>query len=586
MLYFLKFLKPFYWQIFLIFVLTFLQAYTSLQAPKIIAEAINDGILKSDFNAILFNTLRLAFFTISSFALFILGDYILTRIVPKIFANIQMDIISKVLTFSKSDLNHFGVSSLITRSISDAKRIRVFLDELFSRYLFAIIAVVWIIVEVVQLAPEMSWIVIVAATAASIFSPILAFIVIPLIKQYYKFMDKFTGVLRQNIAGVRVIRAFDGEKTERRRFDSINNNIVKKTLQIDYVLAAEGPFIGFTYDVIAALCIFVGISMLKIDINYLGVLTAFLGYVIRIIGHFLTISYSIALFSRTSIAAKRIKEVLTRKNNVKWLAHTFGAPDQLSEIKFNKVNFRFHDAEEDLLRDISFTAKPGETTAFIGPTGCGKTTLAELMLRMHDVTSGEITIGGINIKNYSKADLMRRIGYVPQKSMLFSGTIAENIKFSTNNASDEEMRQAAEIAMVADHINSLPEKYGSQISQAGKNLSGGQKQRISIARALVKKPEILIFDDAFSALDMHTDAKLREALKPISRDIVNIIIAQRINTIKDAEQIIVLDKGKIVGRGRHYELLRNCKVYRDIAKSQYHADEIEKELQIAEEWHA
>lgn len=586
MFYFLKFLKPFRWQIFLIFALTFLQVYTSLQAPKIIADAINNGILRSDFNAILFNALKLTTFTVSSFVLSVINNYVLTRIVPRIFANIQLEIIAKVLTFSKTDLNHFTTSSLITRSISDTKKIRTFLDEVFSRYLFAVIAVAWIIIETVQLAPEMSWIIIIAAVAASVLSPILAFVVMPLIRQYYKLMDKFTGVLRQNIAGVRVVRAFGGEKAERSRFDSINKSIVKKSLQIDYALAAEGPFVSFTYDAIAALCVFVGISMLKVDVNYLGVLTAFLGYVIRIIGHFLTISYSIALFSRTSIAAKRIKEVLTRKNNVKWLAHTFGAPDQLSEIKFNKVNFRFHDAEEDLLRDISFTAKPGETTAFIGPTGCGKTTLAELMLRMHDVTSGEITIGGINIKNYSKADLMRRIGYVPQKSMLFSGTIAENIKFSTNNASDEEMHQAAEVAMVADHIESLPEKYNSQVSQTGKNLSGGQKQRISIARALVKKPEILIFDDAFSALDMHTDAKLREALKPISRDIVNIIIAQRINTIKDAEQIIVLDKGKIVGRGRHYELLRNCKVYRDIAKSQYHADEIEKELQIAEEWHA
>ena len=343
-------------------------------------------------------------------------------------------------------------------------------------------------------------------------------------------------------------------------------------------MSFQDPLIGIVFDGVTLLTVWLGISHLSTDISYLGNMLAFVQYASHVMMSFLILTMLFVILPRANVSAGRINEVMTSKNKITWKEKTEGTPNVSPSVEFKNVTFAYAGAEQNVLSNISFKANAGETTAFIGSTGSGKSTLISLVPRFFDPTSGEILINGIDVKNYEKNDLMKRIGYVPQRGILFSGDVKENISFGNLNATETEIKSAAKISQSSEFIEKLEKKYDSHIAQGGSNVSGGQKQRLSIARAIAKKPEIYIFDDSFSALDMKTDKKLREALKPETKDSVVLIVAQRINTIKDADQIVVLDEGKIVGMGTHRSLLKNCEVYREIVKSQFSEKEFKKEL--------
>ena len=395
-------------------------------------------------------------------------------------------------------------------------------------------------------------------------------------------VDKVTLITRENLTGLKVVRAFNNEQLEKKKFVKTNDLLTKLIIFIDKILELQNPLINIIFNGTTLLCSWIGISLLTKDFAYLGNMTAFAEYVTHVMMSFLMMSILFVSLPRANVSAGRINEVLAKKSKINWHAKTNGMPDKAPSVEFRDVEFCYPEAAEKVLDKISFKAVAGETTAFIGSTGSGKSTLINLVPRFYEATGGEILVNGVSVKDYEKDDLMRRIGFVPQRGMLFSGTIKSNIKFGAPDASDEQMHKAARIAQAENFIEKLPEKYNAHIAQGGTNVSGGQKQRLSIARAICKNPDIFIFDDSFSALDMKTDAKLRAALKEVTESAVVLIVAQRVSTIKDADQIVVLNNGHIVGKGRHLELLCNCKVYQEIVKSQFSDKEYAAELKAAE----
>ena len=578
MLKLLKMLKPLHFKFILSYILVFLYAYLIMQLPKLNASLVSNGILKNNSDYILSISLQIFAIGIIAFVIGIFQTYLSAKISANTREILQKSLAKKILHMGRAQINQFGTSKLLTTTTQDTNRFcKLIIDlvvNLPSAFLFAAIAVF----EGVKLAPELSWILIILGIISAIIIPTLVTIALPKIKLYRKLIDKLTGLTRQNITGAKVIRAFNNENHEYKKFLQNDQKIFKTSIFIDNVFSFHSPIYSFLFSMTNLLCVWFGMQMFKIDISYLGVLAAFIDYVIRVSTAFIDIAIPISYFSRAKISIDRIMSVLGSTSAVKWVDETLGTPSTHSKIEFKNVSFAFADAEENLLEKISFEINEGETIAFIGSTGSGKTTLAEIIMRVHDVTNGEVLINGINIKDYAKKELLSKIGYVPQKGILFSGTISDNIKIGAKNATKLEIEEAADIAMATEFIEKLPEKYQTKVSQMGRNLSGGQRQRLSIARALVKKPEILIFDDAFSALDLKTDSSLRKKLKKHLSSSIKIIVAQRISTIRDTDKIIVLDKGKIVGAGTHLELLSKNKIYREIASSQMSDAEISAEL--------
>jgi ATP-binding cassette subfamily B protein len=443
--------------------------------------------------------------------------------------------------------------------------------------LFCIIS----LVRAFQTAPEMSWIIAVAVAGTLGTIILIMSLVIPKFKIFQKLLDKITLITRENLTGLRVIRAFNNEKIEKEKFEKTNQELTKTIIFVDRIIELQNPLINIIFNGTALLCIAVGTSLLTKDIAYLGNMTAFSEYVTQFMISILMLSILFIMLPRASVSAHRINEVLKNPNHFNWRKSTKGVPNVAPSVEFKDVTFSYNGASDAVLSNISFTAKAGKTTAFIGSTGSGKSTLINLIPRFYEASSGEILVNGINVKDFQKDDLMKRIGFVPQRGALFSGTVKSNIAFGAPNATMKEIEKAAEISESAEFIKKFADGYNHHIAEGGTNVSGGQKQRLSIARAVCKNPEIYIFDDSFSALDMKTDKKLRAGLKPITKNSVVLIVAQRINTIKDADQIIVLDQGKIVGTGTHLELLKNCKVYNEIVKSQYSDAEYAAELKEA-----
>jgi ATP-binding cassette subfamily B protein len=382
------------------------------------------------------------------------------------------------------------------------------------------------------------------------------------------------------------VRAFNNEHVERKKFDETNKTMTKLLIYVDRIFELQNPFINIIFNGMTLLCAWVGISLLSKDFAYLGDMSAFAQYASFVMMSFLMLSILFVMLPRANVSAERINEVLKTTPKIKWPSKTKGIPDVRPSVEFKNVDFSYPGAEEKVLSKVSFKAEAGKTTAFIGSTGSGKSTLINLAPRFYEATAGEILVNGLPIKDYTKEDLMKKIGLVPQKGILFSGTVASNIKFGAGNATMDEVKKAAKIAQADSFIEKMPDKYHSHIAQGGTNVSGGQKQRLSIARAICKKPDIYVFDDAFSALDMKTDAALRKALKPITESAVVLIVAQRVNTIKDADEIVVLDKGKVVGKGTHLELLKSCPVYQSIVESQFSEKEFAKEMKLAGGHHA
>lgn len=577
-----RFLKPYWWQVLILLFATVLQVYTTLRLPALMADIINNGIVAGNTNYIWLVGARMIGLALISALGALISSYFAARIGTSYARDIREAIFTKVISFNILDLKDFSTASLITRTTNDINQVQMatimMLSMLVRAPLFCIIS----IIMAIQTAPDMSWIILVSVAAILGTVILIMSLVIPKFKIFQGLIDKITLLTRENLTGLRVIRAFNNEKLERKKFIKTNDKLTKLLIFIDKIIELQNPLIGIIFNGTTLLCSWIGISLLSKDFAYLGNMTAFAQYVTFVMMSFLILSMFFVTLPRANVSAGRINEVLGKSNKIHWKNKTVGIPEKLSSVEFKNVDFSYPGAEEKVLDKISFRAEAGKTTAFIGSTGSGKSTIVNLVPRFYEATRGDILINGLSIKDYEKKDLMKRIGLVPQRGVLFSGTVKSNIKFGAPEATDEQVHKAAKIAQAKNFIEKLPEKYDAPISQGGTNVSGGQKQRLSIARAICKNPDIFIFDDAFSALDMKTDAKLREALKEVTDSAVVLIVAQRVSTIKDADQIVVLNNGKIVGKGKHLELLGSCAVYQEIVKSQLSDEEYTNELKLAE----
>ena len=576
-----KFLKPYWWQVIILLLATALQVYTTLRLPALMADIINNGIVPGDINYIWMTGLRMIGIAVVSAGATLISSYFAARVGTSYARDIRHAVFTKVINFNLLDLKDFSTASLITRTTNDVNQVQMVTVMLLSIMLRAPLFLVISVIMAMQIAPDMSWIIWIGAAAIIGSATMIMALVMPKFKIFQELIDKLTLITRENLTGLKVVRAFDNEKLEKKKFVKNNDRLTKILIYIDKILELQNPLINIIFNGTTLLCTWVGISLLTKDFAYLGNMMAFAQYVGHVMMAFLMMSIIFVTLPRANVSAHRINAVLKTTTKIKWNDKTNGVPEKQASVEFRKVDFCYPEASEKVLDDVSFVARAGETTAFIGSTGSGKSTLINLVPRFYEATSGEVLVNGLPVKEYAKKDLIQRIGFVPQRGVLFAGSIKSNIKFGAPNASDEQMHKAARIAQAENFIEKLPEKYNAHIAQGGTNVSGGQKQRLSIARAICKNPDIFIFDDAFSALDMKTDAKLREALHEVTESAVVLIVAQRISTIKDADQILVLDDGHVVGKGKHLELLKSCKVYQEIVKSQLSDKEYNAEMKKA-----
>ncbi|MCI8781805.1 MAG: ABC transporter ATP-binding protein [Dorea sp.] len=502
-----------------------------------------------------------------------------SRVGAKVGRGLRKDVFRKVVGFSNGEFDKFSTASLITRSTNDIQQIQLLTVMILRMVLYAPIMAAGGIFKVFRTNVDMSWIIALAVALIVMVVVVLFAVVMPKFKIVQSMVDRLNLVSREILTGLQVIRAFSTEKYEEKRFDGANKDLTKTNLFVNRAMTFMMPFMMLIMNGIAVLIVWVGGHSINDGSMQVGDMMAFIQYTMQIIMSFLMICMISVMLPRAAVSADRVDEILTSST----LIHDPDNPVHFGEngngeVRFDHVSFRYPGAKEDVLHDISFTAEPGKTTALIGSTGSGKSTLVNLLPRFYDVTEGKITIDGVDIRDISQRELRERLGYVPQKGVLFSGDIASNILYGNPEGSEEEMRKAAEIAQASEFIEEKQKKYQSPIAQGGSNVSGGQKQRLSIARAIAKHPDVYIFDDSFSALDYKTDVKLRNALKEKTAKSTVLIVAQRISTILHAEQILVLDDGKIVGKGTHRELLKNCEEYYQIASSQLSEKELENDM--------
>lgn len=508
----------------------------------------------------------------------IIVGFLASKVSASIGKELREKVFNKVLEFSDAEINKFSTASLITRSTNDVQQIQMVCVMLLRMVAYAPILAVGGIIMVIKTHSGMEWIIVVAVAALLCLVAILMALAMPKFKIMQDLVDRVNLVSREILTGIPVIRAFSREKKEEERFDVANKSLTKVMLFTNRVMTFMMPLMMMVMYGITILIEWVASHRIDQGALEVGSMTAFIIYTMQIVMSFLMITMVSIMLPRATVAAERIDDVLDTDVSIKDKkeAKMLDAPKGI--VEFKNVDFKYPDGDTNVLEGIDFIAKPGETTAIIGSTGSGKSTVAKLIPRFYDVTEGQITIDGIDVKDLSQKSIRDNIGYVPQKGILFSGTIASNIKYGAENASDEQMLEAATIAQATEFIDCKEEKYDSPISQGGTNVSGGQKQRLSIARAIAKNPRIYIFDDSFSALDFKTDAALRKALSPKVKESTVIIVAQRISTVLQAKQIIVLDDGKMVGKGTHKELMKNCEVYKQIASSQMSEAELATSL--------
>lgn len=500
-----------------------------------------------------------------------------SRTAAGVAKNLRNDVFQKVVSFSNQEFEKFSTASLITRSTNDIQQIQMLLVLLLRIVFYAPIVAVGGCIMALQKNSSMFWVIGVAMVAVLSLVVVLFSITMPRFKLMQKLVDKLNLVSREILSGLWVIRAFGTQKYEEKRFDGVNRDLTKTNLFVNRVMTCMMPAMMLTMNAVTVLIVWVGADRINAGGMQVGDLMAFIQYTMQIVMSFLMISMMSIMLPRATVSANRIQEVLETEVEIADPARPEDfVPSKTGEVEFQDVSFRYPGADEDVLENITFTAKKGETTAFIGSTGSGKSTLVNLIPRFYDVTKGRILVNGRDVREVTQHELRARIGYVPQKGVLFSGTIESNLKYGGDSISDRDMEQAAQIAQATEFIGAKPDGYQSEISQGGGNVSGGQKQRLSIARAIAKHPEIYIFDDSFSALDYKTDVALRKELKEKTAGATVLIVAQRISTILHAEQIIVLDEGKIVGKGTHEGLLQSCEVYQQIALSQLSKEELGK----------
>lgn len=570
----LKYAEPYFLPILLAVALLFGQAICDLALPDFMSDIVNDGIAGGSTPTILKIGAQMLAVSLVGGSLSILVGYIASRVGAGIGQQLRIDLFEKVESFSNVEFDKFSTSSLITRTTNDVTQVQTLIIMMIRMIFYAPIMGIGGIIHAIRNSASMSWIIALAVIVLIGLIAIIFSLALPRFKIVQSLVDRLNQVVRENLSGILVIRAFNTQKFEEQRFDKANSDLTDTNLFVNRTMAALMPSMMLLMNVITVLVVWVGahqVSEFKIDV---GQMMAYMQYVMQVIMAFIMMSMMFIMIPRSSVSAVRIAEVLETRLAIKNKDDASDFECTEGVLKFENVSFRYPGAEEDVLHNIDFTARPGETTAFIGSTGSGKSTIVNLLPRFYDVTKGRITIDDVDIRDVKLHDLRKQLGYVPQKAVLFSGTIESNLKYADKNATEEEIISGATTAQAMEFITSKPEGVEANIAQGGNNLSGGQKQRLSIARALVKKPQIYVFDDSFSALDFKTDSALRSALKSELGGSTILLVAQRISTIMNAEQIIVLEAGQIAGQGTHEELMKNCEVYREIALSQLSKEEL------------
>lgn len=552
------------------------QAICDLALPDYMSKLVNDGVINGNVGYIVQTGGKMILITLLSAVCMIITGYLASRIAAFTARDMRADVFKRVQTFSNPELEKFSPASLITRTTNDITQIQMLIVLMVRMLFYSAILGVGGTIKAISESRTLSWTIVGSVLALVVLIVILMTLVMPKMRMMQTLVDRVNLISRENLDGMLVIRAFNTQAFEENRFDVANKNLTDNSLYVNRAMMLMMPTMMFILNITTVLIVWVGahqIASMAIDI---GKMMAFMQYAMQIIMSFLMLSVMFILIPRAMVSADRVKEVIETGTVVKDKKNAIKpGTDFVPDIEYENVTFCYPDSDEPVLKNISFKAKHGQTTAFIGVTGSGKSTLVNLLIRFYDVTGGRILVNGVDIREMKRRDLREKIGYIPQKAMLFSGTILSNLMYADSNSSFENIQRAARIAQAEEFISSNPDGYDAHIAQGGSNLSGGQKQRMSIARALVKNAPIYIFDDSFSALDMKTDAALREALHREMRDSTLLIVAQRVGTILTADQIIVLENGEIVGHGTHRELLHRCEVYREIALSQLSEEELE-----------
>ncbi|MGN8981995.1 multidrug efflux ABC transporter subunit EfrA [Enterococcus villorum] len=546
-----------------------------LGLPTILARMIDVGIRNDDFDYVKQQGIWMIVITVIGIVMNILLGYFGSRITTNIVADIRDDLFQKIQSYSHQEYETLGVSSLITRTTNDAYQIMLFLQNILRIGFMAPMMFIVSLYMVMRTSVSLGFYVIGAL-------PILLLAVIaiakfsePLSKKQQKNLDKINSILRENLSGLRVIRAFVNEKFEEKRFAKVNDNYAKSSKSLFRLMAIAQPGFYFLFNIVMVLIIWSGTIQIDSGTLQVGDLIAFIEYIFHALFSFMLFASVFMMYPRAAVSAGRIQEALDASPAITEDPNGVSETTTKGYIEFRNVTFAYPGhAQEPVIRNVSFTASPGETVAFIGSTGSGKSTLIQLIPRFYDVSEGEILIDGVDVRHYRLSKLRNKIGFIPQKALLFTGTIADNLRYGKEDATQEEMERAAEIAQATDFISKKTDGYNELLSEGGSNFSGGQKQRLAIARAIIRRPEIYIFDDSFSALDYQTDAKLRARLKKETTESTVLIVAQRVGTIMHADKIIVLNEGEVVGIGTHRELLENCPIYYDIAASQLSKEEL------------
>lgn len=546
-----------------------------LGLPTILARMIDVGIRNNDFGYVKQQGILMVVITVVGIIMNILLGYFGSRITTNIVADIRDDLFKKIQSYSHQEYETLGVASLITRTTNDAYQIMLFLQNILRIGFMTPMMFVVSLYMVMRTSVSLSYYVIGALPFLLLSVVAIAKFSEPLSKKQQKNLDKINSILRENLSGLRVIRAFVNEKFEEKRFAKVNDNYTKSSKSLFRLMAVAQPGFYFLFNIVMVLIIWSGAVQIDAGSLQVGDLIAFIEYIFHALFSFMLFASVFMMYPRAAVSAGRIQEALDASPSVKEDPNGVSETKTKGYIEFKNVTFAYPGhSQEPVIRNVSFTASPGETVAFIGSTGSGKSTLIQLIPRFYDVSDGEILIDGVDVRDYRLSKLRDKIGFIPQKALLFTGTIADNLRYGKEDATQEEMERAAEIAQATDFISKKTDGYDELLSEGGANFSGGQKQRLAIARAIIRRPEIYIFDDSFSALDYQTDAKLRARLKKETTESTVLIVAQRVGTIMHADKIIVLNEGEVVGIGTHRELLENCPIYYDIAASQLSKEEL------------
>ncbi|MGI6155636.1 MAG: ABC transporter ATP-binding protein [Enterococcus lemanii] len=548
-----------------------------LGLPTLLAKMINNGIVKKDISYIQSMGILMLGVVLFGIILNIMLGYFTSRITTNMIADIRDDLFEKIQGYSHQEYEEIGVSSLITRVTNDAYQIMLFMQNILRIGFTAPMMFVASIYLVVRTSPSLGWYVLGSLPFLLVGVVAIALLSEPISKKQQKNLDKINSILRENLSGIRVIRAFVNEKFEEERFATVNKDYTDSSKRLFRLMAVAQPAFFFLFNIVMVLIIWSGSIQIEAGSLQVGNLIAFIEYIFHALFSFMLFATVFMMYPRAAVSANRIMEAFAMEPLIESKEKTTPKTKTKGVVEFKNVTFAYPGATETpILRSINFTARPGETVAFIGSTGSGKSSLIQLIPRFYEVSEGEVLIDGVNVKDYPLEFLRKKIGYIPQKALLFSGTIADNLRYGKEDATTEEMLQALEIAQAKDFVSRLEKGLETQVSEGGTNFSGGQKQRLAIARAIIRQPEIFIFDDSFSALDYATDAKLRARLKKVTTQTTTLIVAQRVGTIMHADKIIVLNEGEIVGTGTHDELLANCSIYYDIAASQLSEEELKK----------